>query len=48
MLKNSKIGFKWIFNIIRYLDNLMFLISVVLSLVCVCVFLFLEFKTAEG
>ena len=56
MLKNSKIGYNWIFQIVIGYDNWIFLISVFLLLVfffCCCCFVFvfcffLVLKTTEG
>ena len=49
MLKNSKIGFNWLFQIIIGYYNPIFLISVVLSLAFFfLLFVFLEVETTEG
>ena len=48
MLKNSKIGYDWIFQIILGYHDLIFLISVVLSLVSVVVVLVVVFLKLEN
>ena len=47
MLKNSKIGYDWIFQIILGYHNLIFLISVVLSLVFAVVVVVFFFEARE-
>ena len=49
MLKNSKIGYDWIFQIILGYHDLIFLISVVLSLVLLLLFFFfLKLENTKG